>query len=61
MFISIAELVIPVGIPIKEAKAEMETHPVIAEVKIRHVQYNLELYKPFCAFTNQFISTYFFN
>ena len=31
----IAELVIPTGIPTKEAKAEMETHPVIAEPKIR--------------------------
>ena len=28
----IAELVIPTGIPTKEAKAEMETHPVIVEV-----------------------------
>ena len=27
----IAELVIPIGIPTNEAKAEMETHPVIAE------------------------------
>ena len=25
----IAELVIPIGMPTKEAKAEMETHPVI--------------------------------
>ena len=35
IFNPIAELVIPVGIPIKEAKAEMETHLVIAEAKIR--------------------------
>ena len=28
----IAELVIPTGIPTKEAKAEMETHPAIVEV-----------------------------
>ena len=28
----IAELVIPVGIPTKEAKAEMKTHPVILEI-----------------------------
>ena len=28
----IAELVILIGIPTKEAKAEMETHPVIVEI-----------------------------
>ena len=31
IFNPIAELVIPIGIPIKEAKGEMETHPVIVE------------------------------
>ena len=31
----IAELVIPIRIPIKEAKAEIEIHPVIVEAKIR--------------------------
>ena len=35
IFNPIAELVIPVGVPIKEAKAETEIHPVIAEAKIR--------------------------
>ena len=35
IFNPIAELVIPVGIPSKEAKTEMETHPVILETKIR--------------------------
>ena len=35
IFNLIAELVIPIGIPTKEAKAEMETHPVIVEAKIR--------------------------
>ena len=30
-----AELVIPIKIPTKEAKAEIETHPVIVEPKIR--------------------------
>ena len=29
-----AELLIPMGIPTKEAKAEMETHPVIVEMPI---------------------------
>ena len=32
----IAELVIPIGIPRKEAKAEIEIHPVIAEAKVRN-------------------------
>ena len=31
---SIAELVIPIGVPIKEEKAEMETNPVIVEIAI---------------------------
>ena len=35
IFNPIAELVIPIGMPIKEAKAEMETHPVTVEAKIR--------------------------
>ena len=35
IFNPIAELVIPVGIPIKEANKEIETHPVIVEAKIR--------------------------
>ena len=33
-FYSTVELVIPTGIPTKEEKAEMETHPVIGEAKI---------------------------
>ena len=28
------ELIIRIGIPTKEAKAEMETHPLIVEIKI---------------------------
>ena len=35
IFNPIAELVIPIGITTKEAKAEMETDPVIIEAKIR--------------------------
>ena len=31
----IAEIVIPIGIPIREEKAEIEIHPVIAEAKTR--------------------------
>ena len=39
---------IPIGIPSKEAKVEIEIHPVIAGAKTRKsVQYNLELYKLF--------------
>ena len=33
-FNPIAELVIPIGILTKEAKAEMEMHPVIVEIKM---------------------------
>ena len=33
-FIVISELAIPTGIPIKEAKTEIETHPVMVEAKI---------------------------
>ena len=33
-FNHIAELLIPIGTPIKEAKAEMETHPVTVEINI---------------------------
>ena len=35
IFNPIAELVIPIVIPSKEAKAEIEMHTVIAEAKIR--------------------------
>ena len=33
-FNPIAELVIPIGIPTKEAKTEMETYPLTAEIKM---------------------------
>ena len=35
VFNPIAELVIAIGIPTKETKAEIETDPVIAEAKIK--------------------------
>ena len=38
IFNPIAELVIPVGLPTKEAKADMETHPVIVNLKSESVQ-----------------------
>ena len=34
MFNPIVQLAIPIGIPTKEAKAEIEAHPVIVEIKI---------------------------
>ena len=34
IFNSIAELIIPTGIPTKEAKAEMETYPVTAKINL---------------------------
>ena len=34
IFNPIAELLIPTGIPTKEVKVEMETHPGIVEIKI---------------------------
>ena len=35
VFNHIAELVIPIGIPTKDAKAGTEAHPVLVEAKIR--------------------------
>ena len=34
IFNPITELVIPIGIPAKKAKAEMEMHPVTVEIKM---------------------------
>ena len=34
IFTAIVEVVIPIGIPTTKAKAKMETHPVIVEIKI---------------------------
>ena len=50
IFNPIAELVIPIGIPAKEEKAEIIIHPVIV------FQYDLKLYKPFYVF---YSSVYF--
>ena len=45
IFISAAEIAeIPIGIPTKEAKADMETHLVNTEAKIS-IKCNLKLYK----------------
>ena len=50
IFNPIAELVIPIGLPRKETKAEIEINLVIVKIKQERVQYKLELYIPFCAF-----------
>ena len=49
MLFHYAELLIPIEIPIKEAKVEIGIHPVIAGTKTRECSI-LELYKPFCGF-----------
>ena len=49
-----AEHVSPIGIPTKEAKGEMETHPVIVAI----YQNNSKLYKLFYA---SYSSIHFFN
>ena len=48
VFNPVAELVIPIGVPTEEEKAEMETHPVIKEITISG-PYNWKLYKLFHA------------
>ena len=45
IFNPIAELVIPIGIPRKEANREIETHPVIVEAKIRKRSIKLTVVK----------------
>ena len=59
IFNSIAELVILIGIPIKEAKAVIEIDPVNVEAKIRKCSYYLELCKPLCAFYSSIHFTIF--
>ena len=53
IFNPIAEVVFPIGIPIKEAKAETEVHAVILEAKIRKCS-------QFTLCYSQFILLYFF-
>ena len=45
-----AELLIPTRIPTKEAKSEMETHPVTLQTKKINFQYNSKPNKTFYAF-----------
>ena len=48
IFKPIAEFVILIRIPRKQAKPETEIYPVTAQIKKEHIQ--LKLYKLFCAF-----------
>ena len=61
IFNSIADIVIPIGIPTKETKSDMETHPVIPETTISGVidiiQNSANFY---IILTYQFTSIYFF-
>ena len=49
-FNPIAKLVVPIGIPSKEAKTEIEIHPAIAQAKIRKFSIQFRVVKHFCAF-----------
>ena len=48
-FSPVSEIVIPIRIPSKELKAEIEMHAVPAKSK-KWVKYILEFYNPSCAF-----------
>ena len=48
----IAELVIPIEIPSKEAKAEIEIHPLIVEAKIRKCSILFRFVQKFLCFLN---------
>ena len=45
-----AELMIPIGIPTKRAKSEMETHPVIVEPRIRRCSIRFRVVQNFLWF-----------
>ena len=49
-FNPIAEVIIPIGISSKEAKAEIEIHPVTVGVKIRKCSVWFRVVQTFCAF-----------
>ena len=53
IFNPIAELVIPVGIPKKESKAEAEMHPLTAETKIRTYSIYFGAVKTFLCLQNK--------
>ena len=43
------ELTVTMGMSNKEAKSDMEKHPVTVETKIKNIKHNLKSYKSFCA------------
>ena len=54
IFIPIAELVTPIAIQTKEGKAEMQTRPVIVEIKISKGSWESEIFKEFLKFIKVF-------
>ena len=58
IFNPIAELVVPIGIPSKEAKAEIEIHRVAGEAKIRKCSILFRVVQPlqYFLFINSFCS-----
>ena len=54
IFIPIAELVTPIAIQTKEGKAEMQTRPVIVEIKISKGSWASEISKEFLKFIKVF-------
>ena len=64
-FNPLAELVIPIGIPSKEGKAEIEIHPVIEKAKIRKCLIQCRVVQTFLCFSlflpgNNFLFALFF-
>ena len=47
VIVQIEELVKPIGIPTKEPKPEMETHPVTADNKLSKCSINFKISKTF--------------
>ena len=56
----IAEFVIPIGIPSKEAITEIKIHPVIEEAKIRKYLISFRVVQMFVLSTHQFFLLSFF-
>ena len=50
IFDLISEIVIPIGIPTKEGKTEMEAHPVTAEIKTSKCSISLKTLQTFLCF-----------
>ena len=50
MFIVVAKLAIPIGIPIKEARAETETHPLTVAARISKCSVYFKILQSFLCF-----------